>query len=56
MFKTEHDDLASFSIKQGLKENGMYRALEVFKGDKSFSCVKLKNVYRGHIADVAQDI
>lgn len=40
----------------GLKENGMYRALEVFKGDKSFSCVKLRNVYRGHIADVAQDI
>lgn len=40
----------------GLKENGMYRALEVFKGDKSFSCVKLKNVYRGHIADVAQSI
>lgn len=53
----EGDLLEQQDIKNyGLKENGMYRALETFKGDKSFSCVKLKNVYRGHIADVAQNI
>lgn len=53
----EGDMLEQQDIRNcGLKENGMYRAIEIFKGDKSFSCVKLKNVYRGHIADVAQGI
>ena len=37
-------------------KNGMHRAIEVFKGSKYFSCVKLKNAYRSPIAELAQDI
>lgn len=38
------------------KDNGMLRAIEVFKGTKYFSCVKLKNTYRSPIAEIAQQI
>ena len=38
------------------KENGMIRVIEVFKGTKHFSCVKLKNTYRSPIAEIAQNI
>lgn len=38
------------------KENGMMRIIDVFKGTKHFSCVKLKNVYRSPIAELAQNI
>ena len=38
------------------RENGMQRIIDVFKGTKYFSCVKLKNVYRSPIADIAQNI
>jgi len=48
----EQQDIKSSS----LKESGMYRTIEVFKGDYSFSCVKLKNIYRSHLAEVAQGI
>lgn len=38
------------------RDNGMFRAIEVFKGTKYFSCVKLKNTYRSPIAEIAQNI
>jgi len=38
------------------RENGMQRVIDVFKGTKYFSCVKLKNIYRSPLADIAQDI
>jgi len=38
------------------QDNGMLRAIEVFKGTKYFSCVKLKNTYRSPIAEIAQQI
>ena len=38
------------------RENGMQRIIDVFKGTEYFSCVKLKNVYRSPIADIAQNI
>lgn len=37
-------------------DNGMLRAIEVFKGSKYFSCVRLKNTYRSPIAEIAQRI
>jgi len=53
----EGDILEQQDIRNSnLKESGMYRIIEVFKGDTYFSCVKLKNIYRGHLADVAQSI
>ena len=53
----EGDMLEQQDIKiNSLKDNGMYRTIEVFKGSKYFSCVKLKNVYRSHLAEVAQGI
>ena len=38
------------------RDNGMQRIIDVFKGTEYFSCVKLKNVYRSPIADIAQNI
>jgi predicted ribonuclease YlaK len=38
------------------QDNGMLRAIEIFKGTKYFSCVKLKNTYRSPIAEIAQQI
>jgi len=35
------------------RDNGMLRAIEVFKGSKYFSCVKLKNRYRHPMGDLA---
>jgi len=35
------------------ERNGMRRAIEIFKGEKEFSCVKLKNIYRGKLAELA---
>lgn len=37
-------------------DNGMRRVIDVFKGTKYFSCVKLKNIYRSPISDIAQNI
>ena len=34
-------------------KNGMRRAIEVFKGETEFSCVKLQTIYRGRIAEIA---
>lgn len=49
--------LEQVDIKIGnLKENGMFRTIEVFKDTKYFSCVKLKNVYRSPVAEIAQNI
>jgi PhoH-like ATPase len=53
----EGDMLEQQDLRNGsLNENGLYRAIEVFKGSKYFSCVKLKKVYRSPIADIAQRI
>jgi len=53
----EGDMLEQQDLRNGsLNENGLYRAIEVFKGTKYFSCVKLKKVYRSPIADIAQKI
>ncbi len=49
----EGDMLEQQDIRYG---NGMQRIIDVFKGTKYFSCVKLKNVYRSPIADLAQNI
>lgn len=38
------------------KNNGMLRAIEIFKGSKYFSCVKLKNRYRHPMGDLADKI
>jgi len=38
------------------RENGMQRIIDVFKGTDYFSCVKLKNIYRSPLADIAQNI
>lgn len=53
----EGDMLEQQDLRNGsISENGLYRAIEVFKGSKYFSCVKLKKVYRSPIADIAQRI
>jgi PhoH-like ATPase len=36
------------------ENNGMRKAIEIFKGEKEFSCVELKNIYRSNIANIAQ--
>lgn len=36
------------------RNNGMRRVIEVFAGEKCFGTVKLKNIYRGEIANIAQ--
>ena len=36
--------------------NGMMRAIETFAGKKVFSTVRLKNIYRGEIANIAQNM
>ena len=38
------------------KDNGMRRAIEVFRDTKYFSCVKLKNTYRSPMCELAQQI
>jgi len=48
----EQQDLRNISNK----ENGMSRIIDIFKGTKYFSCVKLKNTYRSPIAEIAQNI
>jgi predicted ribonuclease YlaK len=48
----EQKDLRNVSFK----DNGMLRAIEIFKGTEYFSCVKLKNTYRSPIAELAQRI
>lgn len=53
----EGDILEQIDIRNNnLKENGMYRTIEVFRGTKYFSCVKLKNVYRSPLSELAQGI
>lgn len=37
-------------------DNGMLRMIEVFKGDKSFSCIKLKTNYRHRIGELADSM
>lgn len=48
----EQRDLRSNSPQ----DNGMQRAIEVFKDTKYFSCVKLKNTYRSPMCEIAQMI
>lgn len=53
----EGDMLEQQDIRNAnLKENGMMRAIDVFKGTKYFSCVNLINTYRSPIAEIAQMI
>jgi predicted ribonuclease YlaK len=53
----EGDMLEQQDIRNcSLNENGMMRAIEVFKGTNYFSCIKLKNTYRSPISEIAQKI
>ena len=52
----EGDMLEQQDIRNNGRKNGMQRVIDVFKGTKYFSCVKLKNIYRSPLADIAQDI
>lgn len=53
----EGDVLEQQDIRiNNIKESGMYKAIEVFKGTPYFSCVKLENIYRSPIAEIAQRI
>jgi predicted ribonuclease YlaK len=52
----EGDHVEQMDIRCNNKQNGMVRAIEVFKGKKQFSCVKLKNTYRSPISEIAQNI
>ena len=53
----EGDMLEQQDIRNGsLNENGMIRVMDVFKGSKYFSCVKLVNTYRSPMAEIAQAI
>lgn len=45
----EQQDIMNYNPKN----NGMLRAIEIFKGSKYFSCVKLKNRYRHPMGDLA---
>lgn len=36
--------------------NGMLKAIKTFAGKKVFSCVRLVNIYRGEIANIAQEM
>jgi PhoH-like ATPase len=38
------------------RECGIFRLIEVFKGHKSFGCVKLKNNYRSEIGELADKL
>ena len=38
------------------RDNGMQRAIEVFRDTKYFSCVKLKNTYRSPMCEIANNI
>jgi len=46
----EQTDMKSCSFE----ENGMVRAIEAFAGEEVFGCVKLKNIYRSRVANIAQ--
>ncbi len=53
----EGDMLEQQDIKiNNIKESGMYRTIETFKGTPYFSCVELQNIYRSPLADIAQNI
>ena len=53
----EGDVLEQQDIRiNNIKESGMYKAIEVFKGTPYFSCVKLENIYRSPISEIAQRI
>lgn len=38
------------------RDNGMLKAINTFKGSDLFSCVKLQNIYRSKLADIAQSM
>jgi predicted ribonuclease YlaK len=50
----EGDMLEQQDIKSCI--NGMMRVIEIFKGTKYFSCVKLEKIYRSPLAEIAQNI
>jgi len=52
----EGDILEQRDIKIGLNKSGMYRILDVFKNEKEFGCMKLENIYRSRLAELAQKI
>lgn len=53
----EGDILEQQDIRiNNISESGMYKAIEVFKGTPYFSCIKLENIYRSPIAEIAQRI
>lgn len=36
--------------------NGLYRAIEVFKGHEKFSCVELQTIYRSPLSEIAEQM
>jgi len=53
----EGDVLEQQDIRiNNIKESGMHKAIEVFKGTPYFSCIKLENIYRSPISQIAQNI
>ncbi len=53
----EGDMLEQQDIKiNNIRESGMYRTIEVFKGTQYFSCVELQKIYRSPLAELAQNI
>ena len=38
------------------RKNGIWKMIDVFKGSKSFGCIKLKNNYRNEISELADKL
>lgn len=49
----DYDQIDSVAFE---RNNGMLRAIEVFSGDASFGYVQLQNVWRSHIAELADKL
>ncbi|MFA6756103.1 MAG: PhoH family protein, partial [Bacilli bacterium] len=52
----EGDILEQRDINISLEKSGMYRVIDVFKGEPEFGCVKLENIYRSRLSELAQRI
>lgn len=50
----EGDDKSQVDMKVFQHDSGLRSAIEAFKGDVDFSCVRLQNIYRSHICEVAE--
>lgn len=52
----EGDILEQRDINIALEKSGMYRVIDVFKGEPDFGCVKLENIHRSRLAELAMRI